>query len=208
VVGVLYWQRFPAPDPPPLSRRPTPAMHRIALTTVTLAVLAAGCGGSSSPTPEPSVVARTAPDLAAFLKLPVATPSSCPSNVSGSTSGRSSPWVGHVDVSVFLRPSVTTRQTLKLGNTLRADPDVQTAYFESSKQAYEEFQRLYTCWTSVPPSQTPASYRVVLYPTVTIGERNDLVARLVKQHDIDSISCNPTAPCTSIVAPSPTPSTS
>jgi hypothetical protein len=179
-------------------------MSRIALILVTFAALAAGCGGSpSSPTPS-SVVARTPPDLAAFLKLPVATPSSCPSNVSGSTFGRSSPWVGHVDVSIFLSPSATTRQTLKLGNTLRADHDVETAYFESTRQAYEEFQRLYTCWTSVPRSQTPASYRVVLYPTVTIGARDELVARLIKQHDIDSISCNPTLPCTSIVAP-PTP---
>jgi hypothetical protein len=175
-------------------------MRRFGLSLLAVALLVVGCGASSSPT-TPVVAPRGAPDLAAFLKLPVATPSSCPSNVSGSTSGRSSPWVGYVDVSIFLKGSATTTQTLRLGNTLRADPEIKTVYYESRKQAYEEFQRLYTCWTSVPRSQTPASYRVVLYPTVTIGERNVLVASLVHQHDIDSISCNPTAPCTNIVAP-------
>ncbi len=63
-------------------------------------------------------------------------------------------------------------------------------------QAYEEFQRLYTCWTSVPKSQTPASYRVVLTPLATLLQRNDLVQRLVNKPGVDSVSCEPTVPCT------------
>lgn len=143
-------------------------MRRLALLVIAFGVLAAGCGGGSDATTVP-LVARRAPDLAGFLRLPVATPSACPRTANGATIGRRSPWVGHVDVSVFLSPNVSTHQTLALGNALRADPLVRTAYFESKQQAYQEFQRLYTCWAAVPRSQTPASYRLVLQPTATLG---------------------------------------
>jgi hypothetical protein len=74
---------------------------------------------------------------------------------------------------------------------------VRTIYFESRKQAYEEFQRLYTCWASVPRSQTPASYRVDLRSTVSLVDRNALVSHFWRMPDVDSVSCNPLVPCTS-----------
>jgi hypothetical protein len=177
-------------------------MRRVFLCLAAMAVLASGCGGSSS-NPNPSVVASAAPNLSAFLRLPVATPSACPSNVSGSTDGRTSVWAGRVDLSVFVSQSATTGQTLKLGDLLRSNSLVADVYFESKKQAYEEFQRLYTCWTSVPQSQTPPSYRVVLTPIATLLERNVLVQRLVNLPDVDSVSCEPTVPCTNILPTKP-----
>src|SRR5207302_3359587 len=128
-------------------------------------------GGGSSP-PK-----RHAPDLAAFLRLPVATPTACGEKVSGATAGRRSPWVGNVDVSLFLEPSIPAAQVTSLGGELRAMPEVRTVYFESADQAYAEFQRLYTCSADVPRSSVPASYRLVLN-AVTRPQRDDLVARL------------------------------
>jgi hypothetical protein len=182
-------------------------MRRVFLCLAAMAVLASGCGGSSS-NPNPSVVASAAPNLSAFLRLPVATPSACPSNVSGSTDGRTSVWAGRVDLSVFVSQSATTGQTLKLGDLLRSNSLVADVYFESKKQAYEEFQRLYTCWTSVPRSATPASYRVDLQPTVSITQRNQLVSQLARMPDVDTVSCNPVIPCTSsLPSTSPTAAT-
>jgi hypothetical protein len=171
------------------------------LPLIACLALLAGCGGSSgTSTPTPSAITgETPPDLAQFLQLPVATPSACPSNVSGSTDGRSSPWVGHIDVSVYVRTSATPHVVAQLGKTLRADPLVHKVYFETQSQAYQEFQRLYTCWTSVPKSQTPASYRVVLTPLATLVQRNALVARLVNKPGVDSVVCEPTVPCTQYV---------
>jgi FtsX extracellular domain len=74
---------------------------------------------------------------------------------------------------------------------------VQSVYFESKRAAYMEFQRLYTCWASVPRSQTPASYRVDLKPSVSITQRNALVSSLARMPDVDTVSCNPIIPCTS-----------
>ncbi len=168
---------------------------------VLIAVLAvtAGCGGSgSSPSALSSPSGESPPDLAKFLQLPVATPSACPSTVSGSTVGRASPWVGHVDVSVFISTSASKAQVAQLAATLHSDPLVHKVYYESQDEAYQEFQRLYTCWTSVSRSQTPASYRMVLVGTATLIERNDLVQRLVNINGVDSVSCNPTVPCTNI----------
>jgi hypothetical protein len=193
VVGGLHRQRRHASRTPPLMRTGL-TVRRRALFVVALGLLAAGCsGGASSPT---APAAPGAPDLTGFLRLPVATPSACPRTANGATVGRRSPWVGHVDLSVFLSPAVTTHETLKLGNDLRADPAVRTVYFESARQAYEEFQRLYTCWSEVPRSQTPPSYRVVLVPTTTLAVRDRLVRRLARRHDVDSVSCDPSLPCT------------
>jgi hypothetical protein len=183
-------------------------MRRLLLPLALAAALSAGCsgGGSTATGHKPSVVTTSAPDFAAFLRLPVATPSSCPSNVSGTTDGRTSVWAGRVDLSVFVSPSATGRQTAELGRLLRADPRVRTVYFESRKQAYEEFQRLYTCWAGVSRSQTPASYRVDLKPTVSIADRNSLVSTISRLPDVDYVACNPLIPCTSSL-PTPTPTT-
>lgn len=173
-------------------------MRRLAVAVSALTIAVTGCGSSASTTVSKPQL-RPTPDLHAFLSQPVARPSTCPSTVNGTTIGRSSPWVGTVDVSVFLRPNVTTQQVLKVGNELRTDPLVQKVYFESARQAYQEFQRLYTCWTAVPRSQTPPSYRLVLVPNATLATRDLLVRRLAKQPAVDTVSCDPTVPCVNVL---------
>jgi hypothetical protein len=181
-------------------------VRRLLISLALVAITVSGCG-SSGANPNPSVVSSAAPNFSAFLRLPLATPSACPSNVSGSTDGRTSVWAGRVDLSVFVSLATSTGQTLKLGDLLRSNPLVQSVYFESQRQAYEEFQRLYTCWASVPRSQTPASYRVDLQPSVSITQRDALVSRLARMPDVDTVSCNPIIPCTSSL-PSESPSAS
>jgi len=158
------------------------------LAGIALTGLAAGCGGGSSPKAAP----RTPPDLAAFLQLPVATPSACPSNVAGTTSGRRSPWVGHVDVSVFVEGS--TPVVKRLGDTLRSSAGVATVYFESQRQAFEEFRRLYTCSAEVSPKEVRASYRLVL--SASHGERDALIRRIRRLPGVADVSCDPSDPCT------------
>ena len=177
--------------PRPWPRRARTAPAASAVLGVALVVgLVAGCSSGS----EGSPATRTPPDLAAFLKLPVATPSDCPGNVRGTTSGRRSPWVGHVDVSVFVAPSTTGAQTRRLGRELRALDPVQAAYFESKAEAYAEFQRLYTCSASVPRGAAPASYRLVLAP-LTQPARDDLVRTIGQLEGVGSVSCDPSNPC-------------
>lgn len=155
-----------------------------------LSAALAGCGGGGSPpTPRPA----TAPDLDAFLRLPVATPASCPPDVNGTTSGRRSPWVGHVDVSVFL-DDVDPHRTQRIGAALDRIPQVRRVYYESAEEAYAEFQRLYTCSEQVPATSVPASYRLVLY-AVTRSERDDLVRRVYDLAGVASVSCDPSSPC-------------
>jgi hypothetical protein len=158
-----------------------------------------GCsGGSSAAGGEPSAAAsRPAPDLRAFLRLPVATPSSCPPDTNGTTSGRRSPWVGTVDISVFLAEGGSRQRVAALGRTLRALPHVQRVYFESKQQAIAEFERLYTCSAQVPASAVPASYRLVL-DDVTRGERDALVRRIAELPGVHNVSCDPSAPCVGV----------
>ena len=124
----------------------------------------------------------------------MATPSACSGKVSGSTAGRRSPWVGTVDVSVFVEPSATTDQVKALGDRLRALPQVRAVYFESADQAYAEFERLYTCSADVPRSAVPASYRLVLTP-VKRPQRDALVAEVRGWPVVKSVSCDPSSPC-------------
>lgn len=166
-----------------MRRTPTPAALVVALLVAT----ATGCGSSHGR-------GRHAPDLAAFLRLPVATPSACGGKVSGSTAGRRSPWVGTVDVSVFVEPSATTDQVKALGDRLRSLPQVRAVYFESADQAYAEFQRLYTCSADVPRSAVPASYRLVL-AAVKRPQRDTLVAEVRGWPTVKSVSCDPSSPC-------------
>lgn len=170
---------------------------RTLLATAAALVTVVGCGGGS--TPGARVDVRTPPSIQAFLKEPVASPSACPSTVSGASDGRSSPWVGHVDVSVFLDPAAHAGAVKRVGTALRRASIVQHVYFESADEAYAEFQRLYTCWASVPRSQTPPSYRVVLLPTATIRQRNALVARTLRDPAVDTASCDPSLPCVDVV---------
>jgi hypothetical protein len=172
---------------------PPPARDKVrrAIVPLLAALALAGCGGSSSPT---TLAPRTPPDLEAFLRLPVATPSTCPSDVRGTTSGRRSPWVGHVDVSVFVASSATPAVTRRLRRELRSLDPVQAVYFESRRRAYAEFQRLYTCSADVPRRAVPASYRLVLAP-VTQPVRDDLVRTIRGLAGVGSVSCDPSNPC-------------
>lgn len=161
---------------------------------VAVAVAVSACGGGSSSPP----TAKTPPDLAAFLRLPVATPSSCPSTVSGSTSGRRSPWVGHVDVSVFVAGKADDATRRALRQALVGEPHVTHVYTETKEQAYEEFQRLYTCSAQVPKSAVPASYRLLLDPATTTPERDSLVRAIYRLPGVSSVSCDPSSPCVDV----------
>jgi len=179
-----------------------PRRLRLAGALAGLALVAA-CGSSgpvdSPPTAAPGVGgAGSAPDIQKFLQLPVATPSVCPSNENGTTIGRASPWVGHVDLSIFLSTPVSAAQTSRVRQVLAKSMLVHRLYFESQSEAYAEFQRLYTCWASVSRSQTPPSYRVLLLPSITLQQRNGLVQQLVNLAGVDSVSCDPNVPCTQI----------
>jgi hypothetical protein len=172
--------------------------RQAAAAAVLLGLVVTGCAHSGSPSKSAFGV-RTAPDIQAFLRLPVATPSACPQNVNGTASGRHSPWVGHVDFSVFLTVGAPPKTVLRIQRLMSRAPIVETIYYESQAQAYAEFQRLYTCWAQVPRSQTPASFRVFLHPTATIGQRDSLVARVLRQPGVDTVSCDPSLPCTDLV---------
>jgi cell division protein FtsX len=89
--------------------------------------------------------------------------------------------------------------TARIKGTLRRSPSVESIYYESQAEAYAEFQRLYTCWARVPRSQTPASYRVKLEPTATIAQRDALIGHLLRQPGVDTVSCDPSLPCTDVV---------
>jgi hypothetical protein len=173
-------------------------LRRRAAALTLLGAVVVGCGGAGS-TPAVSSAARTPPDLAALLRQPVATPSVCTSENASTYKQRRSPWVGHIDLSVFLRARTTPAAVKGIGRALRRTSTVQHVYFESNHKAYAEFQRLYTCWAAVPRSQTPASYRVVLKPTATISQRDSLVARMVHDPGVGSVSCDPSLPCTDVV---------
>jgi hypothetical protein len=170
------------------------------------ALVATFCLGCSHSAPGPSVTSTHGhPDLGAFLRLPAATPSSCPANVNGTTVGRRSPWVGTVDVSVFLRSGTTPAAVSALRATVTALPDVSAMYVESAAQAYAEFQRLYTCSAAVAPDAVHASLRLVL-ATLDLARRDALVTRLLRLPGVVSVSCDPSTPCVDVVrsaTPSP-----
>jgi cell division protein FtsX len=141
---------------------------------------------------------RPQPDLDAFLRLPVATPSSCSEGENGATSGRRSPWVGTVDISVFL-DDMSPRALIELQDKVNRIGDVKRVYYESKDQAWAEFQRLYTCSEQVGRDAVPASLRIVLF-TMTRTERDDLVRRLQALPGVASVSCDPSTPCTDVQA--------
>lgn len=166
--------------------------------TAVAALTAAGCS-SSGGTPNPLSAVHGTPNIRALLAQPVATPSVCPSTQNGTTSGRASPWVGTVDVSVYLKLTDRGSAVAALGARLRREPLVAKVYFESKREAYAEFARLYTCSAQVKPGQLPASYRVVLRSGATVGQRNALVARLQQDPAVRIVACDPSAPCVGVV---------
>lgn len=165
-----------------------------ALAVVAVTGTAGGCGSSAPPLPDNHAV-HGHPDLDGFLAQPVATPSSCPPDVNGTTAGRRSPWVGTVDVSVFVKPGVSLPQ---LHDRVAALPDVAAVFEETEAQAYAEFQRLYTCSASVPASAVHASLRLVL-ATLDLAKRDQLVKQLLATPGVETVSCDPSAPCVDVV---------
>lgn len=174
-------------------RHPFPAL------LLCVAILATGCGSSGSTGTPGVVVQPSAPRIKAFLKLPVAKPSRCASNVSGTTSGRISPWVGHIDISVFIDPHASPSRVASLGAGLRSTPAVLHVYYESKAEAFAEFQRLYTCSASTPDPHIPASYRVVLKQGTTVAARNRIVGQTVAEPGVETASCDPSTPCVDVV---------
>src|SRR5207248_71439 len=126
---------------------------RRALTGLVVAALTVACGAGATPTAQPT--RRPLPDLAAFLRTPVATPTACPSGQTGSSSGRRSPWAGRIDVSVYVDPHAGAAAVGALGRRLGALPEVRQVFAESAAQAYAEYQRLYTCSASVSRADVP-----------------------------------------------------
>jgi cell division protein FtsX len=175
---------------------------------VCIGALAAACGGSGSGSTDnaATVIQPSPPRIKAFLTLPVATPSRCASTVSGTTSGRISPWVGHVDLSVFLDRHASAATVSSLGAGFRSDPQVLHVYYESKAEAFAEFQRLYTCSATTKNPDIPASYRVVLTQGTTVATRNRIVARAVREAGVETVSCDPNNPCVDVVQSAKPPS--
>jgi cell division protein FtsX len=113
--------------------------------------------------------------------------------------------VGHVDVSVFVADGASTVAVRRLRSALTALPDVVQVYFESRAQAVAEFRRLYTCSARVPAAQVPASFRLVLRH-VSHPRRDDDVRTILALPGVDSVSCDPSDPCTDVTRASPSPS--
>jgi len=114
--------------------------------------------------------------------------------VTGAASGRHSPWVGHVDVSVYVDASAPPAVVRALGERLRKSAHVAHVYFESSAEAFAEYQRLYTCSAQVPRSSVPPSYRLVL-GSVTHPQRDALVRSIVRLTGVQDVACDPSDPC-------------
>lgn len=85
----------------------------------------------------------------------------------------------------------------RLHDALVAEPHVARVYTETKREAYAEFQRLYTCSASVPPSSVPASYRLIL-DEVSVAQRDALVRQVYRLPGVGSISCDPSSPCVDV----------
>lgn len=132
----------------------------------------------------------------------MATPTACPSGVAAAASGRRSPWVGHVDVSVFVASSARPAEVTALGDRLRTTDHVAQVYFESATQAHAEYARLYTCSAQVAAAEVPASYRLVLKPGLTHTQRDALVRQIAQLPGAGDVSCDPSDPCVTAVSQS------
>lgn len=173
--------------------------RRTAAAGVAVLAALAGCSsaGSSGPATLPAVTAT--PDLQGLLSQPVAQPRHCPPHTNGETTGRQSPWLGSVDLSVFAGRRDSPARLRAIGTYLRKQPLVRRLYFESQREAYREFQRLYTCSARLTPDRLPASWRVVLAPGTTVDERDALVARAQLLPGVQVVACDPSLPCVDVV---------
>jgi len=108
-------------------------------------------------------------------------------------------WTGKVEVTIFLCddrtcPAITTQQRLKLQQDLEAQPIVEEVLYESKREAYERFTRVFadqpTLIESVDVSTLPASFRVKLEDPQQFGVIKDQfsaypgVEEIVDQSDL------------------------
>jgi cell division transport system permease protein len=108
-------------------------------------------------------------------------------------------WTGKVEVSIFLCddrtcPAITTQQRDKLRTDLEAQPVVAEVFYESKREAYERFTRLFadqpTLIEAIDVSTLPASFRVKLENPQLFGVIKDQFAaypgveEIVDQRDV------------------------
>jgi hypothetical protein len=188
--------------------------HGAAALPASLLVLAvAGCGGSTGPVPTVAATSTPPPGvilpaldgdgvkkLHRLLALPVATPAVCHS-ADGTSDGQPSPWDATVDFSVYLRPGASAAAIGAVGRFLRGRPEVASAYFESARQGYAEFTRLYTCSAALSAKRTPPAYRVSLRGGTTFGQRDALIARVLRLPAVErfGVACTPELACVDVV---------
>lgn len=71
-----------------------------------------------------------------------------------------------IEVSVFLKDSITAGQRTAIQNQLSSSPEVKSFTYETKQQAYERFKKLFSQQQSLiestPPTDLPASFRVKL----------------------------------------------
>lgn len=87
-------------------------------------------------------------------------------------------WTGKVEVSIFLCddrtcPAITTQQRQTLEDDLLAQPEVSEVFYESKREAYERFVRLFadqpTLIEAIDVATLPASFRVKLINPALFG---------------------------------------
>lgn len=108
-------------------------------------------------------------------------------------------WTGKVEVSIFLCddrtcPAITTQQRQKLQEDLEAQPVVAEVFYESKREAYDRFTRLFadqpTLIEAIDVSTLPASFRVKLENPQLFGVIKDQfsaypgVEEIVDQRDV------------------------
>jgi cell division transport system permease protein len=108
-------------------------------------------------------------------------------------------WTGRVEVSIFLCddracPAITTQQRQRLQDDLLANPVVSEVFYESKREAYDRFTRLFadqpTLIEAIDVSTLPASFRVKLENPQLFGVIKDQFAaypgveEIVDQRDV------------------------
>jgi len=108
-------------------------------------------------------------------------------------------WTGKVEVSIFLCddrtcPAITTQQRQKLEEDLTAQPVVAEVFYESKREAYDRFTRLFadqpTLIEAIDVATLPASFRVKLENPQLFGVIKDQFAaypgveEIVDQRDV------------------------
>jgi cell division transport system permease protein len=97
-------------------------------------------------------------------------------------------WASKVEVSVFLRDDASAEQIQALQTKIAELPEVETYFFETKQQAYEQFQRIFSDSPSlvrnVDPESLPQSFRIKLVDPEQFAV---IRARLTGEPAIDEI---------------------